>query len=212
VTQAHTTRQLEMLGLMGIDVWKLRSKASAGQPTLSHPQVAEADITQYGAVDPADSSMAPSWGAVIDGPLNSDWLFICETDQGGLESATPSGRLYDAVLGAMSLKREDVTTVHCAPQANEIAGAEASSLELALQKLFAGHTPKVAMMLGEACAQGLLKTDKPLSKLRLEKYRYQGGECALVVSHGLARLLDQPLEKAELWKDLLKASALLNAG
>jgi uracil-DNA glycosylase family 4 len=211
----HSARQLEMLELMGIDVWQLRKntrsvQADSNTDSASNDmQIAETTAAEF--VSTTSDSGPPGWVAVCNDLATADWLFVCETDQAGLEPGAVAGRLYDAVLGALQLSRGEVISVCSAHMVDTIAGIDTVPLESLLEKSFASHTPKVVVVLGESCAQALLKTKKALADLRTERYRYQGGQCVLLVSHSLHWLLDNPADKAELWADLRKASEIVNA-
>jgi uracil-DNA glycosylase family 4 len=56
------------------------------------------------------------------------------------------------------------------------------------------------LLLGEACAQAVLKTGKPLEELRQEPFRLEGRE--FVATYHPADLLTQEVLKRKAWEDL----------
>ncbi len=199
---AQTNRQLEILRLMGVDVWQLRH----GQHSLADCPAAVADNPET-AVGDRTPREALEWAARSAGNPDSEWLFVCQCDLAevgdGLISGSARCQLYEALLFSLGLCLEDVFTISVVRQ--EVIDAGKEPLLPSLESFLARHQPRNFIVMGEQCAQALVKAEKPLAVLRNEKYRYPGSECILRATFSLDWLLEHPLDKAGLWQDLLKA-------
>ena len=62
--------------------------------------------------------------------------------------------------------------------------------------------PRLLIALGRFAAQSLLKTTRPISKLRGEVYEHAETHIPLVVTYHPAYLLRNPIDKRKAWQDL----------
>jgi DNA polymerase len=67
--------------------------------------------------------------------------------------------------------------------------------------------PKVIVTLGKYAAQTLLRSDRPISRLRGQWYQYEGVD--LLPTFHPAYLLRSPEKKREAWQDLQKVMTAL---
>jgi len=147
------------------------------------------------------------------GDRTADWLVIGEApgadeDRLGEPFVGQAGKLLDAMLAAISLKRGD--NVYIAnllksrppgnrnPEPDEVAACR--PYLLAQIELI---QPKLILALGRFAAQNLLDTDEAIGRLRGRVHRFQG--VPLVVTYHPAYLLRNLADKARAWEDLCLA-------
>lgn len=152
-------------------------------------------------------------GVLGVGDRNADWLIIGEApgadeDEQGQPFVGQAGKLLDAMLAAIDLKRESnvyITNVlksrppgNRDPEPDEVAACRPYLLaQIALIQ------PRIILALGRVAAQSLLDTDAAIGTLRGQVHRFQ--EVPLVVTYHPAYLLRKPTEKAHAWEDLCLA-------
>lgn len=228
----------QYLQLMGISCWQKRSSAPARMPGKVVAEVVETPVT-VAADKPADVFDADNmdWPTLTEsilscrrcelhskrkqavvgvGDHNADWMFVgeapgAEEDRQGEPFVGPAGKLLNAMLFALGLKREDVyiaNVLKCRPprnrdpQANEVAQCEPYLLrQIELIQ------PRVIVALGRHAAHSLLKTDKALNKMRGDKHLYH--DIPTVVTYHPAYLLRNPADKAKAWQDLCLAKSIV---
>lgn len=228
----------QYLQLMGISCWQKRSSAPARMPGKVVAEVVETPVT-VAADKPADVFDADNmdWPTLTEsilscrrcelhskrkqavvgvGDHNADWMFVgeapgAEEDRQGEPFVGPAGKLLNAMLFALGLKREDVyiaNVLKCRPprnrdpQANEVAQCEPYLLrQIELIQ------PRVIVTLGRHAAHSLLKTDKALNKMRGQKLLYH--DIPTVVTYHPAYLLRNPADKAKAWQDLCLAKSIV---
>ena len=151
------------------------------------------------------------------GDESARWLFVGEgpgadEDEQGEPFVGQAGRLLDAMLAALGLRRgSDVyiaNVVKCRPPGNrtptpEEAAACAPFLDRQIELL----GPKLIVALGKTAATRLLGTEASLGSLRGRSHSYRG--TPVVVTYHPAYLLRTLPEKAKAWEDLLFARRLL---
>ncbi len=212
--------------------WRLRESApaapqtDAGQPAV--PQAADTILF------PADRSPLATWDQLADavahctrcklhatrtqgvlgvGDRDADWLFIGEApgadeDRVGEPFVGQAGKLLDAMLAAIDLKRGD--NVYIAnvlksrppgnrnPEPDEVAACRPYLLaQIDLIQ------PKLIVALGRFAAQSLLDTDEAIGRLRGRVHRFRN--LPLVVTYHPAYLLRNLPDKARAWEDLCLA-------
>ncbi len=155
------------------------------------------------------------------GEINADWLFIgegpgAEEDARGEPFVGPAGKLLDAMLAAIDLRRDkDVyiaNTVKCRPPGNRTPElAEMSACAPFLQRQIALIQPRVIVLLGRAAANSVLGEAGSLASLRGKSFVYPGSAIPVVVSYHPAYLLRTLHDKAKAWEDLCRARALWRA-
>jgi DNA polymerase len=144
------------------------------------------------------------------GDVNADWLFVgegpgAEEDERGEPFVGQAGKLLDAMLAAIDLKRgEDVyigNSVKCRPPGNRTPEAEETAACWPyLERQIALIKPKLIVALGRPAAQTLLRSEVKISASRGRLFEHQG--IPLVVTYHPAYLLRTLHDKARAWEDL----------
>ena len=155
------------------------------------------------------------------GDENADWLFIgegpgVEEDARGEPFVGPAGKLLDAMLAAIELKRGDdvyiANAVKCRPPDNRTPeAAEMAACAPYLKRQIAMLQPKLIVLLGRAAVHSVLGENGTLASLRGKPLSYQDGELTIpvVVTYHPAYLLRNLPDKAKAWEDLCRARALM---
>jgi DNA polymerase len=150
------------------------------------------------------------------GDRHAKWLFVgeapgAEEDKQGEPFVGRAGKLLNAMLFAIGLKREEVyitNVLKSRPPGNrDPRPEEVEQCEPYLRQQIALIQPKVIVALGRHAAHSLLRTEQPLNRLRGQKFSYQG--IPLIVTYHPAYLLRSPLEKRKAWDDLVRARRLM---
>lgn len=157
------------------------------------------------------------------GDQNAEWLLVGEApgsdeDMAGLPFVGQSGKLLDAMLAALDLKRDKgvylTNAVKCHPEENRTpTSAEVDACNGFLNQQIAQIQPKIILALGGSAAYALLGDDAPMHRLRGRvHYRQQDAKkIPVVVTYHPAYLLREPAEKWKAWQDLLLARKTLDA-
>ena len=157
------------------------------------------------------------------GDENADWLFIgegpgAEEDAQGEPFVGPAGKLLDAMLAAIDLKRGDdvyiANAVKCRPPGNRTPeAAEMAACAPYLKRQIALLQPRLIVLLGRAAAHALLGADDSLGSMRGKPFTYRAGEreIPVVVTYHPAYLLRTLPDKSKAWEDLCRARALMRA-
>ena len=212
----HSSRQLAMLELMGVEVWRHRralSESGTGSNTESDSQTAalkERTASSADAMSGQDAATLlaetkAAWQVEVSICPDASWLFVCEWSSDNRAES----RLYDAILFALDLTREQVSSLFAVPTEADSGSPEAPSR--ALKTALESMDSQIIVVLGESLAQSLLGTEKPVELLRGEVCRFQSFDNGLVISYGLSRLLRDPEKKALLWHDLQRAGSSLGS-
>lgn len=155
------------------------------------------------------------------GDRQADWLFIgegpgAEEDERGEPFVGQAGRLLDAMLAAIDLKRgEDVyiaNAVKCRPPGNRTPEpAELGYCLPYLRRQIALIQPRLIVLLGRAAAHSVLGVEASLSSLRgkTAEYRNEGLRVPVIVTYHPAYLLRTLPDKSKAWEDLCRARALM---
>lgn len=207
---------------MEVDVWQLRpdihpahNKSLGNSPQHFEEEARNKRVAQRSLQSKAFqavraeqlTAMATRWSAAAEHEGSCDWLFVCQTDAGDLSPSSLAGSLYDSLLFSLALSRSQVCTVSGWVVAAEEEPEE--NLESAVNSYLSQHPSKVIIVLGGDCARTLLGSDKETRALRNEQYRFQDCESPLLVTHGLDWMLAHPEDKAETWRDLIKAKKIV---
>ncbi len=151
-----------------------------------------------------------------EGNEHADLCFIAEApgreeDLAGKPFVGASGTLFERMLAAIGINRDDVYITHavkCRPLHNRNPKPEEfAACEVFLSAQLAHVQPKVICMLGKVVAQSLLKTDAPLAELRQGQFSYRGIP-VLVIDHP-SYLLRAQQNKRRAWQDLLRLQSFL---
>lgn len=154
------------------------------------------------------------------GNVDADWMLVgeapgAEEDRQGLPFVGRAGRLLNAMLLAINMERDQVyiaNVLKCRPPNNrDPLGVEVKKCEPYLHQQVEQIRPKIIIALGRFAAQSLLKTTRPVSKLRGETFHYADTGIPLVVTYHPAYLLRNPLDKRKAWLDLLLARRLIES-
>lgn len=151
------------------------------------------------------------------GDERARWLFVGEgpgadEDEQGEPFVGQAGRLLDAMLAALGLRRGHevyiANVVKCRPPGNRTpTPEEAAACAPFLDRQIALIGPRVIVALGKTAAQRLLGGEASLASLRGRVHRY--GETPVVVTYHPAYLLRTLPDKAKAWEDLLFARRTL---
>lgn len=149
----------------------------------------------------------------------ADWMFVgeapgAEEDRQGIPFVGRAGQLLTAMLFALGMERDDVyiaNVLKCRPPDNrDPMGEEVTQCEPYLHRQVQLVNPQIIVALGRFGAQSLLKTKRPIGKLRGQQFTYQDTGIPLVVTYHPAYLLRSPLEKRKAWDDLLFAKKIIS--
>jgi uracil-DNA glycosylase len=152
------------------------------------------------------------------GNPSSDLMFVGEApgadeDIQGIPFVGRAGQLLTKIIEAIGLKREDVyiaNVIKCRPPDNRNPDPdEVETCEPFLFQQVDAIKPKVIVALGTFAAKTLLKTQDSISRLRGRVYTYRGAH--LIPTFHPAFLLRSPDRKRDVWEDMKKVRALLQA-
>lgn len=151
------------------------------------------------------------------GDRQAQWMFVgegpgAEEDQRGEPFVGVAGKLLDAMLAAIGLKRGEgvyiANAVKCRPPHNRTPGndeIEACAPYLARQ--IALVQPRLLVALGRPAARALLGVDVAIGAARGQVFRYRG--TPVIVTYHPAYLLRNQRDKAKVWEDLCFARELM---
>jgi uracil-DNA glycosylase len=144
------------------------------------------------------------------GDVDADWLFIgegpgAEEDERGEPFVGQAGKLLDAMLAAIDLRRFDdvyiANVVKCRPPGNRTPEAEETAACWPyLERQIALLRPKLIVALGRPAAQTLLQADVKVGESRGRLFDFRG--IPLIVTYHPAYLLRNLPDKAKAWEDL----------
>lgn len=147
------------------------------------------------------------------GDRQADWLFVgegpgAEEDERGEPFVGQAGKLLDAMLAAIDIKRgEDVyiaNSVKCRPPNNRTPEPdETAACWPYLQRQIELIKPRLIVALGRPAAQTLLQAEIKISGARGQLHDYQG--IPVIVTYHPAYLLRNLTDKAKAWEDLVLA-------
>lgn len=223
-------RRDSVLAELGLGpVWKLRRTPSAatGAPAPETP-AAPGRASAIARMDWRD--LAASVGGctacglcstrqkTVFGAGNREaaWMIVgeapgAEEDERGEPFVGQAGRLLEAMLGALALKREhDVfiaNVLKCRPPGNRNpTPQEVAHCAPYLTRQVALVKPRLLLLMGRFAAQTLLESEASIASLRGRVH--QVGATPAIVTYHPAYLLRTPLDKARAWEDLLFARAV----
>lgn len=155
------------------------------------------------------------------GRPDAECMFIgeapgAEEDARGEPFVGRAGRLLDAMLAAIDLRRDEVyiaNIVKCRPPGNRDPQAEEIvACSGYLRRQIEIVSPRLLVAVGRVAAQSLLSTAKPIGHLRGRTYRYGDGGLPLLVMYHPAYFLRSPTEKRKAWDDLVRLRSMLAEG
>jgi len=230
-TDDHLRRQY--LEAMGIPVWERRAlSATPAAGVATQKTAAPAPVAI-----PCPAETSPEWAALEEavrrctkcalhstrtqtvfgvGNHHAQWMFVgeapgAEEDRQGEPFVGAAGKLLNAMLAALGLKREQVyiaNVLKCRPPNNrDPQASEVEQCEPNLIRQIELIQPKLIVALGRHAAHSLLKTDQALARLRGQPLSYQN--IPLVVTYHPAYLLRTPSDKRKAWEDLRRARSII---
>jgi DNA polymerase len=151
------------------------------------------------------------------GDRQADWMLVgegpgAEEDRRGEPFVGPAGRLLDAMLAAIGLKRGEgvyiANAVKCRPPFNRTPEPDEIAACLPyLERQIALVRPRLLVALGRPAAQALLGTDIRINAARGKLF--SRGGIPVVVTYHPAYLLRNPTDKAKAWQDLCFARRVM---
>ncbi|MBI3525950.1 MAG: uracil-DNA glycosylase [Betaproteobacteria bacterium] len=217
-------------------IWKIRKIRKIQKMRADAPQA-----SQEGTSDRASAIAAMNWDELRSsvaecracelcqarkqtvfgvGDLSPDWLFVgegpgAEEDERGEPFVGQAGKLLDAMLAAIDLKRGKqvyiANAVKCRPPGNRTpAPAETAACWPYLQRQIALLRPRLIVALGKPAAQTLLGREVKVGEARGQIFQHNG--IPLIVTYHPAYLLRTLQDKAKAWEDLCFARSTLAAG
>lgn len=148
------------------------------------------------------------------GNKKASWLVVgeapgAEEDRQGKPFVGRAGQLLNAMLLAIGLSREEIyiaNILKCRPPKNRDPNhEEVTNCEPYLERQIELLNPRIILAVGRVAAQNLLKSEKPIGRMRGRVYNYGKSSIPVVVTYHPAYLLRSPGDKRKAWKDLLLA-------
>ena len=137
-----------------------------------------------------------------------------DEDRQGEPFVGQAGQLFDKILTAVGLRREQVyitNIIKCRPPGNRDPHVdEISHCMPYLQQQIQAVNPDIIIAVGRIAAHSLLNTDAPLSRLRGSLQAIDGLDTPLIVTYHPAYLLRKPSEKRKVWQDMQLLMGFLN--
>ncbi|MBS0335944.1 MAG: uracil-DNA glycosylase [Proteobacteria bacterium] len=147
------------------------------------------------------------------GDEDADWLLVgeapgAEEDQKGEPFVGQAGKLLDAMLASIGLKRGTnvyiANVLKCRPPGNRNPEpSEVAQCSPHLLRQVELIRPRLILAMGRFAVQTLLSTDASIASLRGRVHAYHG--VPLIVTYHPAYLLRTLPDKAKAWQDLLFA-------
>ena len=218
----------QLLKEMGLGpLWKLRqpakkSRAAAAAPAAEAAMPVDARTAAIAAMDwpalaraVAECTACPLHAtrkqAVLGvGDIHAEWLFVgegpgAEEDERGEPFVGQAGKLLDAMLAAIGLKRGEnvyiANAVKCRPPGNSTPEpAETAACWPFLARQIELIRPKLIVALGKPAAQTLLQQEVTIARARGRVHDCAG--IPLIVTYHPAYLLRNLPDKAKAWEDL----------
>lgn len=217
--------QGQWLEALGVDPFWIVDEQPAVKPTKAGISMPVADIRHdCASLDAAIQSCKQcglarhrKQAVTGSGDQKAEWLLVgeapgAEEDRAGLPFVGQSGRLLDAMLASLDLKRDKgvylTNAVKCHPDENRTpTTAEVDACNSFLNQQIALIQPRIILALGRSAAYAVLGREASIQSLRgAVHYRAQGEmNIPVVVTYHPAYLLRDPGEKWKAWQDLLLA-------
>jgi DNA polymerase len=136
-----------------------------------------------------------------------------DEDKQGEPFVGRAGQLLTKIIEAISLAREQVyiaNVIKCRPPGNRNPEPdEVAACEPFLFRQIDAVQPRVIVALGKFAAQCLLRTADPITRIRGKEFEFRGA--TLIPTFHPAYLLRNPPAKREVWDDMKKVRAILQA-
>lgn len=151
------------------------------------------------------------------GDTRADWLIVgeapgAEEDRQGEPFVGQAGKLLDAMLAAIGLRRGDDVYIANVLKSRPPGNRDPSPDEVKaclpyLERQIELLQPKLILAMGRFAAQSLLASGESISRLRGRMHSYRG--VPLLVTYHPAYLLRNLPDKAKAWDDLCMAKAAM---
>jgi len=226
------TRRDSILREMGLaPLWRLRGRPAAAGPESEEAPPLPVEVAAPAGDDRKRRIDSMGWEelrAAVDGcrdcrlceqrkqavlgvgDVEADWLFVgegpgAEEDERGEPFVGQAGKLLDAMLAAIDLKRGNKVyignAVKCRPPNNRTPEAEETAACFPyLQRQIELIRPKLIVALGKPAAEVLLNAEVKVGASRGRLFEYRG--IPLIVTYHPAYLLRNLADKAKAWEDL----------
>lgn len=194
-----------------IKKWGIGSGKSPADETLEDIRIDLGDCRRCGLAYDRKNIV---FGA---GNPNAKLVFVgeapgVEEDNKGEPFVGAAGSLFDKIIHAMKLTREEVyicNVIKCRPPGNRNpVQNEIKACLPFVKRQIAAIKPKVVCMLGMVAAQSLLNTNELISRLRGVFYNYK--KIKALPTYHPAYLLRNPDKKREVWEDMKKIMKVLS--
>lgn len=221
------TERLKALGLLPL--WRRRERPGAPVPLpeVQHQKADEGKSEELAVAEMdwetlrqavltctrCDLHRTRTQGVFGVGDPHAEWLIVgeapgSEEDKQGEPFVGQAGRLLDAMLASIGLKRGENVYIANVLKSRPPKNRDPSPQEVAaclpyLERQIDLIKPRLILALGRFAAQSLLVTDTAIGRLRGQVHRYRG--IALIVTYHPAYLLRNPADKARAWEDLVLA-------
>ena len=208
--------RLQYLAAMGIDAWVPRyaEEGTETQDLVIDKQEDSWEVlnSEMRACQLCALSATRQQVVVGSGNPQADWLLVTEApsledEQKGMPFADDSSELFDEMLRAMQLSRDDVFVTHivkCRPaEDHDPKVAELNTCAPFLARQISLVQPKIIIAVGRIAAHQLLQSKTSLGELRETSYEFSG--IPLVVMYHPAYLLRSLTKKREAWQDMQRA-------
>lgn len=214
-------RRVAALGAMGIPVWVRRGQEDPA-PEQDEIPPAEMDWSRLEAAVAGCLRCELHAGRTRTvfgvGNREADWMIIgeapgAEEDRRGEPFVGRAGKLLDSMLAALGLDRGKVfiaNVLKCRPPENrDPRPEEVRACAPYLQRQIELVAPRLILAVGRVAAQRLLETDTSLGRLRGRTHRFGTTDVPVLVTYHPAYLLRRPEAKADAWRDLVMAAAIV---
>lgn len=196
---ALSPRQAEILGLIGIEVWRRRTDQTdfpaAPRPDTTSNARSGADREQAGTAG------AGFWHLAGDesDPVRDIWVFCSDSAQ-FLESNPSAKRLLEEILAAMGLAPGDVSLFH---PGDGRADADTSRSARQLIEARSEKSPRQVVALGHDCSEWVRAHMSGVEPGGLSDRDADAGAIALLTGDDLGSLMADPNGKERLWRRMV---------
>lgn len=193
--------------------WLNKQPARAAEPEVAPAHAAlPATMDAFAAWRTGAEVPEARWGSPLiaaSGPVTAELMVLVdcpERDDRDCLLTGPAGRLFDRMLDAIGLSRDEVhLAAVCA--ARPVAGRMPRETEARLAEIARHHIalvgPKRLLVLGNAASRAVLSAELAEARGSLRALNHRNGTTTSAAASFHPRfLLEKPVCKAEAWKDL----------
>lgn len=196
-----------------VPVAKVAAPAPGTAAAVGSTSALPPSIEAFAAWRTGPEAPEAGWSGVslaASGPANAKVMVLIDCperedgDAGALLSGA-AGRLFDRMLAAVGLARDEVhLAAVCArrPAAGRVPREVEARLGEVARHLVELAAPERLLLLGEATSRAILAADRASVRGSLQPFNHKGGQTQVVASHHPRLLIERPALKAESWRDL----------